>query len=1067
MQHRAYELVDNNLYGKHEEALAALSAQYNLPIRVATGYVNLDGLDLLANTIKNANSAARLMIGASPNPGEISGTPESNPEHYFAQSVRNLRRERDFEAFPKERREKLERVHQFIASDAVEVRRYVTRFLHGKAYIFAALEDPFPLGAAMVSSANLTGAGLSRNLELGMVHYQPNVVEMTVNWYQNLWDNAADFKEELLDLLLPDIPETDPYTVYLRALYEFYGGELEDDSPVESPSLTSFQRDGFARAKRILEQHGGVLYADGVGMGKTEIGVEFVREFMQEKGQQVLVIAPAQLRDNLWQQRLADENTRTEIISFQQLANDRQLSNDATQRILQVPKDSYRLVVIDEAHAYRNADNTWYAALDRLMSGSKKNLLMLTATPVNNSLWDLHNLFMLFARHDGAFADAPLRIPSLRKFFFASGANQPEDISESRLFPLVDALTVRRDRKFVVNQYPNERFKDGTEVKFPTPQLLEHRYDLDATYPELVKDIAGHIDGLKMARYRHSAYLIGGGESASEDTIAGFIQSMLLKRFESSWFAARETAKRMLHAVEVVIASIETHGVVPIGDIVNDLRIDADEGLVLQDELLEVLDGESRFIDADQFTDDFLKHLQLDFDLLQNIETRLGALEGQHDPKLATLKRVIANTPSKKVAIFSTFGDTIKYLVEQIKIDDSIIAGKSWVSVVGGDTDPDQRTRAVERFCPASESEQSFARADRDDDEVDVLISTDVLSEGQNLQQAQAVLSYDMPWNPQRVVQRNGRVIRLRSPHDTAYLYTLLPVQGELEDILELEAKLQAKINAANASIGMESPVLQSSAAESRIYSDLQSYTNRLAEGDVTLLDEDTNAAFVGEMFRAELNRANIEGELQRIRNLPWGIGAAFVNRSPTFNEPAVFFACRTNTPNEERYWRLVSKSGKIIETEELRMLFHINPNGEPGCEIPIDWDLDRLFHVAADDIVEYHNNLTDPTALEGQVPASQRWALQILRSPDAPEGQQYDDADKSLSVGRNGRLRRALSTLRSEYNSGMSITECATRILEIVKDFGLEPVDPPTPPQPITPDDLGVVCYQVVLPAS
>ena len=96
------------------------------------------------------------------------------------------------------------------------------------------------------------------------------------------------------------------------------------------------------------------------------------------------------------------------------------------------------------------------------------------------------------------------------------------------------------------------------------------------------------------------------------------------------------------------------------------------------------------------------------------------------------------------MAIFSTFGDTVRYLVQQIENDDSIIVGKSWISVVGADTDPDQRTRAVERFCPTSESEQSFARADRDD-EVDVLISTDVLSEGQNLQQAQAVLSYDMP----------------------------------------------------------------------------------------------------------------------------------------------------------------------------------------------------------------------------------------------------------------------------------------------------------------------------------
>ena len=1063
MQNRAYELVDNNLFGRHRDALDALATQHDIPISIATGFINLDGLNSLALTAQSVEVPIRLMIGATPQPGELPGQPDARVIDHFTASVKNLRGERDFEAFPKERREKLDRVTQFIQSNQVDIRRYVSRFLHGKAYIFGEPEIDFPLGAALVSSANLTGAGLTSNLELGMVQYQPNVVAMTLEWYQGLWDDAQDFKDELLELLEPDIPESDPYTIFLRALYEYYGDDFDDQTPIDSPSLTSFQRDGYARARRILDNRGGVLYADGVGMGKTEIGVEFVREFMHNQGQQVLVIAPAQLRDNLWTQRLAEANLRTDIVSFQQLANDRQLSNDSTQRILQVDKDVYRLVVIDEAHAYRNSDNSWYVALDRLMSGTSKKLLMLTATPVNNSLWDLHNLFLLFARHDGAFADAPLRIPSLRKFFSSAGANNPEEVSEPHLFPLIDALTVRRDRRFVVTRYPNERFKDGTRVVFPAPNLIEQRYDLDDAYPGLVKEISKNIGALTMARYRHEAYLIGGQESASQETIAAFMQSMLLKRFESSWFSALRTVERMITAIEKMLASVKQHGVVPIGSAIEDVRIDADQGIIIQDELFEGIDSLGDFIAADKFDDTFVEHLENDLSRLGDIEARLRCLEDRLDPKIETLKRVMATTPSKKVAIFSSFGDTIDYLVHRIKADPSILNGRSWTSVVGGDTDPNQRARAVERFCPASESETQNGNTTRPDDEVDVLISTDVLSEGQNLQKAQAVLSYDMPWNPQRVVQRNGRVIRLRSPHDVAFLYTLIPVQGELEPLLHLESNIQAKIIAANASIGMESPVLQKTDAESRIYADLQNFTNRLATGDTSLLDEEMNAAFAGEFFRAELMRAHQEGELQRIRDLPWGIGAAFVPASTSLTEPTVFFACRTR--NDERYWRMVSKSGNVIDAEDLEIMFHINPSGQPGYDIPSDIDFDRLFNIAAEDIVETHNQLTDPTALEGTVPASQRWALEILTSPEAPEGQQYDDAHASLSIGRNQRVRRALSELRKEHTAGMTITETAARILEIVKDFGLAPVDPPTPPKPITPDDLGVVCYQVVIP--
>ena len=543
-----YELVDNVDYGNHEQALAWLAEHYDGPLNAATGYVGLEGLDTLARIGQAREHPARLLIGAVPE--NLAGPVQETVVSRFEQSVSALSRERDFSAFPAARRVVLERVTGFLESDQIEVRRYVRRFLHGKAYVIGELNDtgsPVKPGAALVSSANLTQGGLVANLELGLVHYQPNVVAMALDWYQRLWDDALDFREELLALLRPPSLKSDPQTVFLRALLELYESDLDDGADLpDLHTLTSFQRDGLARAKRILNEHGGVLYADGVGMGKTEIGVQFIREYIRERGQHALVISPAQLRDRLWDERLSEENVRTTVVSYQQLAQDRQLVARGGRRILPVDKDSYRLVVIDEAHAYRNVGNTWYAALDRLMGGTSKKLLLLTATPVNNSLWDLHNLFLLFGRHDSAFSGEPLRISSLRKFFADAGATRTENLSDAKLFPLIDALTVRRDRAFIKDRYRNERFIDGTPVRFPEPELHERRYDLDSAHPGIVQSIYDGIDGLTMARYRLSAYRIDKQEeSASEEALAGLIQSQLLKRFESSWYAALQTVSRM------------------------------------------------------------------------------------------------------------------------------------------------------------------------------------------------------------------------------------------------------------------------------------------------------------------------------------------------------------------------------------------------------------------------------------------------------------------------------------------------------------------------------------------
>ena len=1069
-----FELVDNVEYGNHEQALEWLAGHYSGPLSVATGYVGLEGLDSLAQITAERPGGGRLLIGAAPSSEALTGPVSETVASRFEQSVAALRRERDFSAFPAARRTVLERVSRFVESDGVEVRRYVQRFLHGKAYAIGELDESGSVagpGAALVSSANLTRGGLVANLELGMVHYQPNVVGMTLAWYRRLWDQARDYRGELLDLLRPPALESDPKTVFLRALLELYEDDFDHDAmPVtEDNALTAFQQDGFTRAKRILDRYGGVVYADGVGMGKTEVGMHFVREHAGEQGQHILIISPAQLRDGLWKQRLSEANLPGTVISYQELAQDRQLSRDGGRRVLPVNKDVYRLVVIDEAHAYRNTGNTWYAALDRLMGGAPKRLLLLTATPVNNSLWDLHSLFLLFGRHDGAFASEPLRIPSLRKFFADAGASDPERLSETKLFPLIDALTVRRDRAFIQEQYPNQRFADGTVVQFPAPELQERRYDLDKAHPDIVRAMAAGIGALTMARYRPSAYRTDvPAETAAETALAGLMQSQVLKRFESSWYSALKTVQKMRNANLLLLHTLKERGGIPAAEVVQAAVEDMDDDFSSAGLAAEALAESEGWVPAERFRDNFLTDLKKDADRLGEMATLLEELEEQTDPKVEALRALMAETPSQKMAIFTTFQDTAVYLKGLIENDPTLLKGRSWTVVIGSETDANARTRELERFCPESVNGQpGFTPPDG---EVDVLLSTDVLSEGQNLQQAQAVLSFDMPWNPQRVVQRNGRVIRLRSPHKTAYLYTLLPTKGDLNPLLRLEAALQAKILAANVSVGMETPVLAGVDPESQIYADLDDYVSRLSDGDSSLLDDQdvSGSAFAGEMFRAHLHRAAAEEDVNRLLDLPWGIGAAFVSQSLRLSEPTVFFACRTR--RDERYWRIVSGSGTILHREVLPILRLIDPQDRPGCPVPADVDLERLFAVAAADICEEHNALLDPENTASALPASQRWAQDILRSPDAVlagEEERYAAADQALSAGRNNLVRRDLSDLRRQYaNGAMSLADCAQRIVEVVEHYGLRPVDPPEPTQPIIENHLGVVCYQVVLPA-
>ena len=402
----------------------------------------------------------------------------------------------------------------------------------------------------------------------------------------------------------------------------------------------------------------------------------------------------------------------------------------------------------------------------------------------------------------------------------------------------------------------------------------------------------------------------------------------------------------------------------------------------------------------DAYVPAFREDVEHDRDLLLGVQERLQKLDAESDPKLALFRRVLEESASQKVVVFSTFADTVEYLHEELPEQ---IAGRERVTVIGGDTTPDARTGLLSRFCPDTVVRPGYQPSDG---EVDLLLSKDVLSEGQNLQQSAAVVSYDMPWNPQRMVQRYGGVIRLKSPHDEVHLTTMVPEQGDLEEILKLEIAIRRKIVAARP-YGMEVQVIDKTEEEA------QAYAQRLVDGDTTLLDEDDEAGgtheFSGEALRAELTRELEEGRGEELTSLPWGIGAAFRQgpETPSSGAPGVFFACRAKG---ERYWRYVDETGEVIR-EPAPILRRIDPGHAPGVDDP-PIDLEAAWARAVASIVEEHNKEVPGGASESLGPM-QRWGLEVLADPTIAVPPGGAEAYEALGVGRSQPVRRALGEVK------------------------------------------------------
>jgi len=948
------------------------------PFDVATAYFSISAYRLVAEQL-HSTGAFRLLIGSDPQTGTDVGL---RPDHERQLAAR-MQGDLAAEPFNEETLKLVEQLIAYLRSDKVQVRLFDKGFLHAKAYLFhhdrvgtSNRGDRLQPFAAIVGSSNFTGPGLTSNRELNLVHrvllpedeaadteaaqrisylrqtdrgdretiLDPSGVQVPDSarrfiksevgaravsdltaWYERQWAESVDFKDALIELLDASkfgTKEYTPYEIYIKALYEYFKDELGEDPLALGRSavdLAEFQDDAVKKARRILARYDGVLIADSVGLGKTWIGKKLLEDFAYHQRQRAVVVCPASLRA-MWRKELASATIAAEVVGMEELG--REGFNPA--RI-----GDADCILIDESHNFRNNKANRYLALDEAIQrnggrgreGARKKVILLSATPINNDIYDLANQINLFTQSEADyFRDAG--IGDLAAYFRRGRRLAQHDDTSAGivLFNLLEEIMVRNTRPFIKAAYPNATI-NGKPVAFPNRRLHTTEYDLGATYGGLYGDIVTEIERLSLAPYQLETYRKKSAirdeqehefEAGREVGLVGIFKTRFLKRLESSIYAFRESVRRALVFEETYLEYLLEGTVVSSRDFQRLMRFlardEEDEpaaGSVADD--LDAVEEARQYLDSlphvdlNQYDLRKLRHdVEEDVKLLRELHDRTKALAAA-DGKLARLKELLAGElKGQKVLIFSTFKDTARYLHRELTAEACAkwraSAGDPVIRRIDSGNHPDERGNILALFAPVASGQDGV-----EGDEIDVLVSTDVLSEGQNLQDCGLIINYDLTWNPIRLVQRNGRIDRLGSPHSEIGIYNMFP-EAELEDLLHLIERLSSRIAAID-DLGLLDASVLGEVVHPRTFNTLRRIR---AEDGVVLDEEEARAELAGpEMLLKHLKEVlNREGGVS-IGDLPNGIHSG-LRRDKCYGMFFYFQAPRTTGDGRRHFWRYI-----------------------------------------------------------------------------------------------------------------------------------------------------------------
>lgn len=750
-----------------------------------------------------------------------------------------------------------------VASGKIKCRVYTKKKFHAKAYITHS-KLAVVGSSALVGSSNFTFPGLTGNVELN-VQLRREVEELQA-WYEAHWNEAEDVSDEVLKVMERQTRNYLPFEVYAKSLqayfsnYEETAGDWERNHSRMYPILDQYQRDGYGALLKIGGKFGGAFLCDGVGLGKTFVGLMLIERLVKFERKKVLLIVPKSGREPVWESSLRrylpelfGDFSNLVVINHTDLQRNGEWV-DKLQRL----KEQADVIVVDEAHHFRNPstkkDTSRYWQMQDMAKG--KQVFMLTATPINNRLIDLQHLMEHFTQREAGHFKDTLGIHSLPGHFRKlekelvkrmggeviqgelPGVESGDLLAQDSLFR---ELVVQRSRAYVKQSQLTAGAKEAMFPKREAPKVAE--YSVKKTYGKLLDMLEKAFNKKQplftLPMYYPLAYSKAPVEDGFEDNrqkqVVGLIRILFLKRFESSARAFESSCQQLLYKVMAFVqvnsttkhelASFERwkiHQEELLGDVQkrqSQLFDDgpADEQEQDEDVIPEELLDAAELLDRDQFdVPQILSESLQDLNQLAEFLNELRQFKPSHDDKLRALIQLLKTDPvlkKHKVMIFSEFMATARYLAGELE--------KTGIKGIDQIDSATKRSRSdvIRQFAPYYNGMTSKDLADKDQPETRVLIATDVLSEGLNLQDATRLINYDLHWNPVRLMQRIGRVDRRMNPEiekrlikdhpdvkvirGTVEYWNFLP-PGELDDLLNLYKKVSNKTLLISKTLGIE-----------------------------------------------------------------------------------------------------------------------------------------------------------------------------------------------------------------------------------------------------------------------
>lgn len=882
---------NNNL--KAHEWIANYTEEGRLDI--VTGYFTIGALAWLSNEVNNKIEEFKLVLGDIVNLDSI----ENRPLDLLNENI-------TIEASLK-----LNRVSQqavdFLKQDKVLAKTLEPNFCHAKSYVFSPKIDDDRNKYFITGSSNLTEAGIglkqTNNIELNIAETgNNNQYKELAKWFDKLWNSPqAHEKKTLVDehgnktkinfklYLIKEIEKIfikyTPRELYFKILFELFGNQiLENENDPEFNrqigklensviynTLYEFQKKGALSLIRMLQKYNGAILADAVGLGKTWSALAVIK-FFQQQGRETLLICPKKLEHN-WRRYKIKQESRFEkdgldyaIRYHTDLDYDRMNKPEYRKERADTffTNDKPKLIVLDESHNLRNhKSNRFKFLLNEII---KKNddikILLLSATPINNSLNDIRNQFRLMVkgRTDGYYESLSIRnldytFRSAQKVYNEWRNEDNPVISDfvkqipKSFFTLTDALIVARTRKMVEGQHDQLNFpkKNKPVNLFVTPNEIGNYESFEELFEKFPPMLSGYQPSFYVKEEEGEKDVLK-DEKQRDRFLVKMMYILMVKRLESSWYSFYSTVEKIRDHHQRALQKIKTYQ----KGVQNETFDKEDKALFEEDDLIndyeELTLGKKRKVslkDIDEAgnLDNFKTDLKRDISSLDNLITNLQKFDNKlkreviapnnhrsEDTKLEALiaeiknKRLSpANNSNQKVIIFTVYRDTATYIFEQLKA-----RGFDKLAMVSGSgslTDDSKEEvknfeTILERFAPYTklykEKEWDFRsnkvdhhEAYRDwinwikehdqktqlliENPIDILIATDSLSEGQNLQDADMVINYDIHWNPVRIIQRMGRIDRLGSPNQTISGINFWP-SDNINAYLNLQGRIEQRM---------------------------------------------------------------------------------------------------------------------------------------------------------------------------------------------------------------------------------------------------------------------------------